>query len=154
MDNRNLFLTPATYRTWRLEHLAQLIGCVVLVGLHLPEIRWWVFVLLFAQIDLIGYVPGAIVYRRRKGRVPPGFYVLYNVTHSLVTQLGVALAWSAVFGPEWALLALPIHLLGDRALFGNFLKPFCIAFEPHPHPSFTAFVHQLDEERQAHAHDH
>ena len=28
------------------------------------------------------------------------------------------------------MLALPIHLMGDRALFGNFMKSFALPFEP------------------------
>ena len=59
--------------------------------------------------------------------------------HSLVTQGLVVLAWIWLFGAEWALLAIPIHLFGDRALFGNFLKPFALHFEPEAHPAYTAF---------------
>jgi hypothetical protein len=149
VDTRNLFLTPATYRAWRLENLVGLAVCILLLLAHLDEVRWWAFILLFVQIDLIGYLPGAIVFRRHRGKVPAPFYVLYNVTHSLVTQFGVSVVWSVLFGPEWALLALPIHLLGDRAVFGNFLKPFCVSFEPSPHPSFTTFRQQLEDEQAA-----
>jgi hypothetical protein len=86
-------------------------------------------VILFAAIDLVGFIPGALAQRLAKGRpISPVFAVLYNTTHSLVANAGVALAWSLVFGPEWALLAIPIHLCGDRALFGNFFKPLTGAF--------------------------
>ena len=44
-----------------------------------------------------------------------------------------------MFGAEWALLVVPIHLCGDRALFGNFLKPFRVPFEPAPLPAFVDF---------------
>jgi hypothetical protein len=44
-------------------------------------------------------------------------------------------AWVLLHGWEWALLVLPIHLFGDRALFGNFVKSFTVSFEPLPHPS-------------------
>jgi hypothetical protein len=33
-------------------------------------------------------------------------------------------------GPEWAMLAVPIHLSGDRGLFGNVYKPVSLPFEP------------------------
>ena len=46
-------------------------------------------------------------------------------------------------GPEWALLMLPIHLCGDRAIFGNFLKPFSVPFEPTPVPAFQEFTRTL-----------
>jgi hypothetical protein len=146
MDSHNLFLTRATYRAWRLEHLGALAVCVAVLLAHIPDVRWWAFVLLFAQIDLIGYLPGAIAFRRRDGAVPARYYVLYNVMHSFLTQAAVAAAWWMLFGAEWALLALPIHLLGDRALFGNFLKPFCLSFEPKTHPSYSEFQRQLDNE--------
>ena len=45
-----------------------------------------------------------------------------------------------MIGPEWALLALPIHLMGDRSLFGNMLKPFGVSFEPKTHPVYAEFV--------------
>ena len=48
-------------------------------------------------------------------------------------------------GPEWALLALPIHLFGDRAIFGNFLKPFGLSFEPSTHPLYREFSISYDE---------
>ena len=149
MDAHNRFLTPATYRAWRLEHLAGLVACVALLVVHLGDIRWWAFALLFAAIDVIGYLPGASAFRRGDGRVPPLCYVLYNVTHNFLTQGVIAGAWCIVAGPEWALLAIPIHLLGDRALFGNFLKPLSISFEPRPTPSFDAFQRELDRQEIA-----
>jgi hypothetical protein len=63
--------------------------------------------------------------------------VLYNTMHSMFTQGVVTLLWGLLFGWQWALLALPIHLCGDRALFGNFLKPFGVTFEPVEHPAFA-----------------
>src|SRR3712207_1182888 len=135
MDHANLFLTPATYRALRGEYLAGLVVSVVLALLHVGDIRWVVFVALFAVIDVVGYLPGHLAWRRRGGgAIPRRFHVLYNVMHSLVTAAVIAGLWCLVVGPEWALLALPIHLLGDRALFGNFYKPFGVEFEPRPHP--------------------
>ncbi len=51
--------------------------------------------------------------------------------------------WVLAFGWEWALLAIPIHLLGDRALFGNALKPFSVPFEPEAHPAFARLDREL-----------
>ncbi|UPZ27745.1 hypothetical protein MUK60_07855 [Streptomyces sp. LRE541] len=140
MDAHNLFETPVTYRLIRLEYG---LGLVVATGLflaHLDEVRWLPALALFLYIDLIGYLPGAIAHRRADGgRIPRMYHVLYNVTHSLVTQGLVALAWIGLSGAEWALLALPIHLFGDRALFGNFLKPFGLRFEPRTHPAYERF---------------
>jgi hypothetical protein len=108
---------------------------VVLLITHLSQIRWIPAVALFVYIDLVGYIPGAIAYHRSKsGDISHVYYVLYNVMHSMVTQAAVAGLWAWLVRPEWALLALPIHLFGDRALFGNFLKPFAIHFEPKAHP--------------------
>jgi hypothetical protein len=137
MDTKNLFSTRTTYRLLRLEYGAALVVAVVLFFTHLGEVRWIPFAALFVYIDLIGYIPGTIAYHRsRTGHIPRAYYVLYNVMHSLLTQGIVAGLWMWLIGPEWALLALPIHLCGDRALFGNFLKPFAVHFEPKPHPAY------------------
>jgi hypothetical protein len=32
--------------------------------------------------------------------------------------------------------------MGDRALFGNSLKPFGVAFEPESHPAYREFASQ------------
>ncbi len=138
MDAANRFETRTTYRLIRLEYLVGLVVSVVLFGMHFGEVRWLPAVALFVYIDLIGYLPGAIAYHRSETkRISKVYYVLYNTMHSLVTQSAVVGLWAALFGWEWALLAIPIHLFGDRALFGNFLKPFAVAFEPVPHPAFT-----------------
>lgn len=141
MDAKNTFDTPVTYRLIRLEYA---VGLAVAVGFffaHLTDVRWLPAVGLFLYIDLIGYIPGAIAYHfsgtKRISRV---YYVMYNIMHSLATQGIVALLWIWLFGAEWALLALPIHLFGDRALFGNFLKPFALDFEPVAHPGYQRFA--------------
>lgn len=140
VDARNLFYTRTTSRLARLEWSVALAVSSVAALTHLSEIRWWLFVSLFLVIDLIGYIPGAIAYRRSPdGRVGRGYYVAYNLMHSLVTWAVFAGLWSWLVGAEWALLALPIHLMGDRALFGNSLKPFGVPFEPSIHPDFAAF---------------
>ncbi|MBD0421454.1 hypothetical protein AB0L35_15555 [Streptomyces sp. NPDC052309] len=140
MDAKNRFETKTTFALSRLEWLGFLAVSLVLVFQHWTEIRWGVFVLLFAVIDVIGYIPGAIAFRRSPdGRIPRRYYVAYNTMHSLVTAGVLAGAWALFVRPEWALLALPVHLMGDRALFGNSLKPFGVAFEPEPNPAFRAF---------------
>lgn len=148
MDSRNLFETPTTYRLTRLEYLAALIVVGVLVVLHRHEIRWVPFVILFAYIDLIGYIPGAIAARRSStGYIHRAYYVLYNVMHTLLTAAAVAGVWCLVHGPEWALLALPLHLFTDRSIVGNFLKPFGVRFEPEEHPVYYAVKPLLDRPR-------
>ncbi|MFE5796844.1 hypothetical protein ACFQ8C_30305 [Streptomyces sp. NPDC056503] len=137
MDTVNLFMTPTTARLVRAEYALGLVVAAVLFFAHLGDINWWAFAGLFLYIDLIGYIPGAIAFRRSAdGDIPKGYYVAYNIMHSLVTQGLVALAWIWLWGAEWALLALPLHLFGDRALFGNFLKPFALRFEPEVHPAY------------------
>ena len=59
------------------------------------------------------------------------YHWLYNATHNFVTAAVVAAAWAvAAGGPEWAMLALPLHLAGDRGVFGNGFKPSIEPFEP------------------------
>jgi hypothetical protein len=140
LDARNRFETKATFLWSRIEWLAFLATSVVLVLGHLDEIRWGVFIGLFAVIDVIGYLPGALAFRRSGGRqVARGYYVAYNTMHCLVTAGVLAGLWALLVRPEWALLALPVHLMGDRALFGNSLKPFGVPFEPAAHPAYTEF---------------
>src|SRR3954454_24998235 len=141
MDSHNLFLTRTTAYLIRAEYGAALALCIVLVSLHLADVHWWAFALLFAYIDLIGYIPGAIAWRRsHDGVIGRPYFVLYNSMHSMLSAAAVAGVWMLLTGPEWALLALPIHLCGDRALFGNFLKPFGLSFEPRTHPAYQEFV--------------
>jgi hypothetical protein len=140
VDGHNRFETRTTFRLVRLESAAALAVSISLAGLHLGEIRWWVFVPLFVVIDLVGYLPGAVAHRRNGGRpIHRGYYVAYNLMHSLLTGAALVGLWALLVGPEWALLAVPIHLFGDRALFGNSLKPFGVPFEPSTHPAFAAF---------------
>jgi hypothetical protein len=146
MDSHNLFFTRFTARALRAEYLAALGVAIVLSIGHFGDIRWPVFIAMFAYIDLIGYIPGAIAYRRSAGgRIPKVYYVLYNCMHSLLSAGAVAGLWCLFVKPEWALLALPIHLCGDRALFGNFLKPFGLAFEPVTHPAYQEFVNRYEQ---------
>jgi hypothetical protein len=156
VDSHNLFLTPTTYRWVRAEYAVALAVSVVLLLVNLGDVRWWAFVVLFAYIDVIGYLPGAVAWRRsRDHEISRVYYALYNAMHSLVSASAVAGLWCLTLGPEWALLALPIHLCGDRALFGNFLKPFGLSFEPVTHPAYQEFVtrYELDHRPAPAAHD-
>jgi hypothetical protein len=145
MDAVNRFDTRTTHGLMRLEQAIALGACVTLFVLHLGEVRWLPTVLLFASIDLVGYLPGALAYRRSgTGRIPKVYYVLYNLTHSFATHAAVVGLWVLVAGWEWALLAIPIHLCGDRALFGNALKPFAVRFEPVPHPAFVRLSDEVE----------
>lgn len=147
MDSHNLFLTRTTCRLLRAEYGAALMAAAALALIHLGGIRWPVFIGMFAYIDLIGYLPGAVAYRRvRGGDTWRGFHVLYNSMHSFVSAGAVAGAWCLLVRPEWALLALPIHLCGDRAIFGNFLKPFGLSFEPVTHPAYKEFVQSYEQQ--------
>ena len=136
MDQHNLCQTPTTYRLLRLECLLGLLVAAGFLIAHLDEVRWWPAALLFVYIDVIGYLPGAVAYHfSRDKRISRTYYVLYNTTHSVITQSFVVAAWIWLVRPEWALLVVPIHLFGDRALFGNFIKSFTVSFEPEPHPA-------------------
>ena len=65
------------------------------------------------------------------GPIGPIYHHLYNLTHNYLTAaLAVALWTMAAGGLEWAMLALPIHLSGDRGIFGNTYKPVSLPFEP------------------------
>ena len=146
MDAKNLYETPTTFALHRLEAAVGLGVVVVLLLQHLDEVRWPAFVALFLYIDLIGYLPGARAYRRSPdGRISRVYYVLYNTTHSMVTAGAVVGIWCLLAGPEWALLAVPLHLLGDRALFGNSLKSFSVPFEPKRTEAYERFCRQLQE---------
>jgi hypothetical protein len=144
MDAANTFETPATYRALRAEFGLLGIAAGYMLWRKRDQVRWPVAAALFLYNDLIGYVPGAIAYRRSPdGRVGRRHYAAYNVAHSALTASIVAAAWSRARGPEWALLVIPLHIGLDRGLFGNFMKPFSVAFEPRPHPAWEQVRSQL-----------
>lgn len=145
MDGHNAFETKNTARLARLEWGGLLTVSAILALLHWREVNWLIFVSLFVVIDLVGYLPGAVAYRRlRTGAVPRTYYVLYNAMHCLATWTVVLGVWLVVDGWQWALLAVPIHLFGDRSLFGNSLKPFGVSFEPQTHPAYAEFRRRYD----------
>lgn len=115
----------------RAEHVALVVALSTLVLMHAGEVAWGRFAAAFALIDLAGYAPGAIAFRlARGGRIAPRYHHLYNLTHSyLVAGAGIALWTIATGRPEWAMLAVPIHLSADRGLLGNFFKAGSQPFE-------------------------
>jgi hypothetical protein len=144
MDVKNPFETPTTFRLHRAEYLAAFALSNVLIVWHWGDIRWWAWIGLFAYIDVIGYFPGAIAFRRSPdGRIPRGYYLLYNFMHSLITQGTVVLLWGFLVRWEWALLAIPWHVMGDRGVFGNFMKTFSLPFEPHETPGYRKLIDSL-----------
>lgn len=132
MDNKNRFHTTGTWFLVRAEHIALMVVLSILVAIHAPEVNWGRFIFAFVIIDLIGYLPGAIAYRRaRGGSIAPLYHHLYNLTHSYLTAALVVGFWAfAVGGFEWAMLSIPLHYSGDRGLFGNTYKPASLSFEP------------------------
>jgi hypothetical protein len=132
MDAKNRFHTDETWLWVRAEHVALLVTLIVLLALHLTELNWPRFVAALLLIDLIGYLPGAVAYRRvGGGRIAPLYHHLYNLTHSYLTGGAVVGLWALAAGRfEWAMLAIPLHLSGDRGLFGNTYKPVSLPFEP------------------------
>jgi hypothetical protein len=132
MDHVNRFHTNETWLLVRAEHLAIAAALSALVLMHAREVAWGRFIAAFLAIDTVGYLPGAIACRRGTGRpIAPVYHHLYNLTHNCLTAGVAAALWAIGHGGfEWAMLALPIHLCGDRGLFGNTYKPVSLPFEP------------------------
>jgi hypothetical protein len=138
MDPKNRFHTGSSYFLVRAEALLLLAGLCYLLLAFSNEVRWGRFLSAFVLIDLVGYLPGALAFRRAAAtggyqpvRIAPLYHHLYNVTHSFLTMFALLGLWTLLAGDvEWAMLALPIHLLGDRGLFGNTYKPASLPFEP------------------------
>ena len=144
MDMKNPFESPTTFRLHRAEYLVAWVVVSVLIVMHWSEIRLLPAIILFVYIDLIGYLPGAIAFRRSKdGRISKNYYLAYNIMHSMITQGAVILVWGFTIGWEWALLAIPWHLFADRGVYGNFLKPFGLPFEPHAAPGYRRLIDDI-----------
>src|SRR5947209_16968602 len=121
MDIKNPYESPVTFNLHRAEYLLGFGITIALMVVHFTEINWITAMALFLYIDLIGYIPGAIAYRRSADRrISKIYYILYITMHSLITCTVVVGLWLWLFGPEWALLAVPFHVFGDRGVFGNF----------------------------------
>jgi hypothetical protein len=94
MDAKNPFETPTTFRLHRAEYLVGFAVSTALLIWHWHQVHWLVALGLFAYIDLIGYIPGAIAFRRSKThKISKVYYVLYNTMHSLITQAAVVALW-------------------------------------------------------------
>jgi len=144
MDAANTFETRATYRALRAEWSLLGLAAGYMLWKKRDRVRWPVAFALLMSNDLVGYLPGAYAYRRSPdGRVKRRYYAAYNTAHSVLTASAVAALWSKRRGPEWALLAIPLHIGIDRGLFGNFMRPFSVAFEPRPHPAWEQVREQL-----------
>lgn len=145
MDQFNRFSSKTVFWLLRAEYGFGLVVCATLFLMHVGHVRWIPAIILFTYIDLIGYIPGMIAYHLSgHENISRIYYVLYNLMHSLVSQGIVIGLWIYIAGFEWALLAVPIHLCGDRAIFGNFVKGFRLPFEPEPIPQFVEFEQDLD----------
>jgi hypothetical protein len=135
MDIENPLHTAGTYRLVRAEQIALMLVCGALMLWHRDQLSWWRAFWAFWIIDIVGYLPGAVAYRRRKhGPIPAFYHHIYNFAHTyLVVGAGVAV-WAWHSGFEWAMLAVPFHLAIDRGVFGNVFKPVALPFEPAPMP--------------------
>jgi hypothetical protein len=146
MDPVNTFDTHATHRAVRVEYGLLAAGCGYLLWRNRREVRWPVALGLFLYNDTLGYVPGAIAYRRSADKkIAKSYYMAYNTMHSGVWGSIAAATWARFVRPEWALLGIPLHIGIDRGLFGNTLKPFSVPFEPEPHPVWQAVRSQLEQ---------
>lgn len=132
MDTYHRFHTGGSYWLMRAENLAVVLIGIALVFWHWSELNWLHFIAVFVITDLLGYLPGAIAYRRAsRGQIAPLYHYLYNLTHCYLTWLPITAWWVwSIGGWEWAMLAIPIHLSGDRGVFGNVFKPVSLPFEP------------------------
>jgi len=144
VDAANAFESPTTFRLHRAEYLVGFGVATALMIWHWSDIRRVPAVALFLYIDLIGYIPGAIAFHRSKTKkISKVYYVLYNCMHSMITQAAVVGLWMLFIGPEWALIVIAFHIFGDRGVFGNFLKPFNLPFEPHRDPAYDRLLATL-----------
>jgi hypothetical protein len=148
MDQINRFETKTTFGLLRTEYFVGMIASGALFLWHINEVRWLPAIILFSYIDLVGYIPGVIAHTRKHEPLPKYYYVLYNAMHSFLTQSVVAGLWVYFIGLEWALLVIPMHLCGDRALFGNFMKQFSIPFEPKALFEFVEFEQKMSGRTQ------
>ena len=144
MDKENLFHTRPIYGLVRLDWFFVGLIPLILVVLNWRDVDWWRFTYAFLLPDLIGTLPGLyIYYGRRKGphrSIPSAVHILYNFGHCFGgVAFFCAIWWLATGKLEWAMLAFPIHLSGDRSIFGNIYKPLGTAFEPVKHEAFKRF---------------
>lgn len=150
MDKLNRFHSRGTYRLLRLDYFVVMLALAGFVLAHASSVNWTRFWLAFWWIDIVGTLPAYYVYYlRRRGEhrsISPRFYTLYNFAHSYTTNAVVIGVWYLLSGElELAMLAVPIHIFGDRSLFGNVYKSPTVSFEPVAHEEFATFDRRLQE---------
>lgn len=146
VDPANTFDTKGTNAAVRAEYTLLTAASLYLLWKKRSEVRWPVAAGLFWYTDVIGYMPGAVAYRRSKTkRIPKHYYAAYNILHSGVSASVVAALWARLVRPEWAMLGMPLHIGVDRGLLGNFLKPFSVSFEPEVHPAWEKVREELSK---------
>lgn len=149
MDKLNRFHPPSHYNLMRLDYFVVISAMSLLVLFNFSDVNWVRFWVAFWWIDVVGTLPAYYVYfLRRKGEhrsISPMFYHVYNFAHSLTTNTIVVGIWYAVTGSfEWAMLAIPIHILGDRSVFGNMYKHPRMSFEPVMLKAYASFQEKFD----------
>lgn len=150
MDKHNTFFTRNTYNLVRLENFIFLLILTGLIIAFRQEVNWVRFAIAFLWMDVVGTFPALYwYYIRCEGEhrsIHPIFHVVYNIAHSFIVIAVLTGLWYLLTGAwEWAMLAMPIHLLGDRAIFGNIYKPLGLSFEPVPHRNFTRFLEEYKQ---------
>lgn len=149
MDKFNTFHTRTTYALVRLDWGIIMVIAFVLLLMHWREVHWWRFTWAFLLPDVIATFPGLYLYYSKPSgtprSIPLPIHFLYNVGHSFAgVAVLSALWWLATGSLEWAMLAFPIHLGGDRSIFGNIYKPFGTAFEPVKHEAYAQFEKEYE----------
>jgi hypothetical protein len=144
VDKYNTFHTRTTYALVRLDWGVIMVISFVLLMMNWREVHWWRFTWAFLLPDVIATFPGLYLYYSKPSgtarSIPLSIHFLYNVGHSFAGVAVLCGLWWMLTGRlEWAMLAFPIHLGGDRSLFGNIYKPFGTAFEPVKHEAYEKF---------------
>lgn len=148
MDKYNTFFTPLLYRLVRLDWLCIMLALITITIINWENVNWWIFFIMFWWIDLIGTVPGMYYLSVNEGTekeksVPKWCVFIYNICHSFTTVSIITLLWYMTSGPEWAMLAMPIHLAADRCVFGNIYKSFRLKFDPVENIEFKKFYEEF-----------
>jgi hypothetical protein len=149
MDKHNTFHTRGTFALIRLDWAVLMFFAFALLLWQWRAVNWGRFTIAFLLPDLIGTVPGLYwYYARRSGEhrsIPAIIHKLYNFGHCFATvAVWCGIWWWFTGRPEWAMLAFPIHLAGDRSIFGNTYKPLGTAFEPVKHQAFARFEQEYE----------
>ena len=144
MDKYNTFHTRTTYALVRLDWGVVMVIAFVILLMNWREVHWWRFTWAFLLPDVIATFPGLYLYYSKPAgaarSIPLSIHFLYNLGHSFVGVAILCAIWWLVTGRlEWAMLAFPIHLSGDRSIFGNIYKPFGTSFEPVKHEAYDRF---------------